>query len=121
MAEWVLGMLYQVVVAVGRILGWFVSELLADKICHKIEDYFTNETKLEKNVKMLTGQKWFDELAKDYRYSHIIWNNRRVGSYLCENTNIILLKKHEEEQEKFIDMVKQEHRKFAGIPTKESQ
>lgn len=121
MAEWVLGVLYQIVAAIGRILGWFVSELVADKICHKIEYYFTDETKLEKNVKMLAGQKWFDELTKDYRYSYIIWNNKRISRYLCENTNIRLLEKHEEEQKKFIDMVKQEHRKFAGISSSGSQ
>ena len=118
MAELVLGVLYQIVAAIGRMLGWFVSEMAADKISRSIENFFTNDTKLEKNVKRLAGQNWFDQLAEDFRYSHIIWNNKRVGRYLCEDSNIRLLEKDEVEQAKFIDMVKQEHRKFAGISTK---
>ena len=116
MAEWLLWLLYQVVAIIGRILGFFVSELAANKICSSIENYFTNDSKLEKNVKQLAGEQWFEELAKDFRYSHIIWNNNRVARYLSDDSNILLLKKHEEEQRKFIEMVKQEHRKFAGIP-----
>lgn len=119
MAELLLGVLYHVAAAVGRILGWFVSELAADKISRSIEEFFTNDSKLERNVKGLVGEDWFEELAKDFRYSHIIWNNKRVGRYLCEDSNIRLLKKHEEEQAKFIEMVKQEHKKFAGISTEE--
>lgn len=118
MVEWFLWLLYQAAALIGRILGFFVSELAADKICSAIENYFTNETKLEKNVKELVGQKWFDELANDFRYSHIIWNNNRVGRFLSDDSNIRLLKKHEEEQRKFIELIKEEHRKFAGIPQK---
>ncbi|HSP23083.1 MAG TPA: hypothetical protein VLQ20_12245 [Planococcus sp. (in: firmicutes)] len=121
MAELLLGVLYHVVAAIGRMLGWFVSEMAAEKIKRSIENFFTNDSKLEKNVKGLAGEAWFDELANDFRYSHIIWNNKRVGRYLCEDSNIRLVKKAKEEQAKFIDMVKQEHRKFAGISTKESR
>ena len=121
MAEFLLWILYQFVAAIGRLLGLFVSELAANKITNAIEDYFTNDSKLEKNVKRLAGEQWFDELANDFRYSHIIWNNNRVARYLSDDSNILLLKKHEEEQRKFIEMVKQEHRSFAGISSKESK
>lgn len=119
MAEWVLGMLYQIGAAAGRAFGWLVAELLGNKIEHTIQNYFTDETKIEKSIKRLAGQKWFDELADDYRYSYIIWNNERVGRYLCEDSTLRLLEKHQEEQAKFIEMVKQEHRKFAGIKSEE--
>lgn len=120
-AELLLAVLYQAAVAIGRLLGFFVSELAASKISNAIEDFFTNDTKLEKNVKLLAEEKWFIELADDFRYSHIIWHNNRVGRYLKEDSNIPLLKKHEEEQRKFIEMVKQEHKKFAGMPSKDSR
>ncbi len=119
MAEIVWGLLYHLVAAIGRLIGFFVSELLANAISSKIEDFFTIETKLEKHVKMLSGEKWFDALMKDYRYSYIVVHNKRVGRYLRELSNIHLLLKHEEERGKFIEMVKQEHMKFAsGTTTK---
>lgn len=121
MAEFLLAVLYQAAAVIGRLLGFFVSELAASKINNAIEDFFTNDTKLEKNVKLLAEEKWFIELANDFRYSHIIWHNNRVGRYLRDDSNIRLLKKHEEEQRKFIEMVKQEHKKFAGMPSKDSR
>lgn len=121
MAEFLLGVLYQVAAAIGRILVWVLSDLVGNKICGSIEGYFTNESKLEKNVKLLAKEKWFIELANDFRYSHIIWHNNRVGRYLRDDSNIRLLKKHEEEQRKFIEMVKQEHKKFSGMPSKDSR
>lgn len=113
--EYILGALYQVIAAVGRFLGSLILDIIGGSISSKIEDYFTNETKLEKHVKMLSGEKWFDELVKDYRYSYIVWNNKRVGGYLMKLSNIQLLKKHEEEQDKFKEMVKWEHRKFTNL------
>ncbi|WP_416144509.1 hypothetical protein [Planococcus koreensis] len=121
MVEWFLGVLYQVVAAIGRFLGWVVLDMAAHKICRSIESYFTNESKLEKNVKLLAEEQWFVELTNDFRYSHIIWHNNRVGRYLRDDSNIRLLRKHEEEQKKFIEMVKQEHKKFAGMPSKDSK
>lgn len=121
MVEWFLGVLYQVVAAIGRFLGWVVLDMAANKIWGSIETYFTNDTKLEKNLKRLAGEQWFDELANDFRYSHIIWNNNWVVRYLSEDANVDVLKKDKEEQRKFIEMVKQEHRKFAGISSKESR
>lgn len=121
MAEFLLGVFYQVAAAIGRFLVLVLSELAGNKICGSIESYFTNESKLEKNVKLVAEEKWFIELANDFRYSHIIWQNNRVGRYLRDDSNIRLLKKHEEEQRKFIEMVKLEHKKFAGIPSKGSR
>lgn len=118
MAEIVWGLLYHLVAAIGRFIGFFVSELLANAISNKIEDFFTFDTKLEKHVKMLSGEKWFDELMTDFRYSYIVWHNKRVGGYLMELSNIRLLKKHKEEQDKFKEMVKQEHRKFTNLQTR---
>lgn len=118
MLEYILGALYQVIAAAGRFLGSLILDIIGGSISSKIEDYFTNETKLEKHVKMLSGEKWFDELMKDYRYSYIVWHNKRVGGYLMELSNIHLLKKYEAEQDKFKEMVKQEHRKFTDLQTK---
>lgn len=120
MAEVVWGLFYHLVAAIGRLIGFFASELVASAISNKIEDFFTIETKLEKHVKMLSGENWFDELVKDYRYSYIVWHNKRVGRYLRELSNIHLLLKHEEERGKFVEMVKLEHRKFAGGSTTKS-
>lgn len=118
MLEYILGALYQVIAAAGRFLGSLILDIIGGSITSKIEGYFTNETKLEKHVKMLSGEKWFDELMKDFRYSYIVWNNKRVGGYLIELSNIHLLKKHEEEQDKFKEMVKQEHRNFTTLQTR---
>jgi hypothetical protein len=89
----------------------FLFELVADALLF----FYNPKSKLEKNIDILGNEKWFSKLKDDYRYSHIIWNNRKVKRILVKSENIELLLKNETEREKFIQLVEKEHRKFVGL------
>jgi hypothetical protein len=72
----------------------------------------TPKSKLEKHIEELKSEDWFFQLDQDYRYNYIIWNNRKVKRFLGRPQNIKILKSNEEEKEKFIRLVMQEHEKF---------
>ena len=72
----------------------------------------TPKSKLEKHIEELKSEDWFFQLNQDYRYNYIIWNNRKVKRFLGRPQNIKILKSNEEEKEKFIRLVMQEHEKF---------
>jgi hypothetical protein len=73
------------------------------------------EAKFEKHIIRLKEEDWFSELDKDYRYEYIIHQNRRVRRFLCSEKNIKLILSMDEEREKFINLVKEEHVKFTSF------
>ena len=93
---------------IGELIGELVSGLLNAIIP-------TSKSKLEKNIGELRGEDWFSQLDKDVRYNYIIWHNKKVKRFLSKPENIKLLKSSEEERERFIALVIQEHKKFTGI------
>lgn len=74
--------------------------------------FFTPKKRLEKNVRILKTDPWFAELEDDFRYNHLIWNNRKVTRYLGLNSNIDKLLKHDDEKVKFKKLLTFEHIKF---------
>jgi hypothetical protein len=89
----------------------FLFELIANALLF----FYTPKSKIEKNMDKLRNEKWFSTLMDDYRYSHIIWSNRKVKRILVKSENIELFIKNEKEREKFIKLVEHEHRKFVGL------
>jgi uncharacterized protein YlbG (UPF0298 family) len=89
----------------------FLFELIANALLF----FYTPKSKLEKKIDKLRNEKWFSTLIDDYRYSHIIWNNRKVKHFLVKSENVELLIKNETEREKFIRLVEHEHRKFVRL------
>jgi hypothetical protein len=89
----------------------FLFELIANALLF----FYTPKSKLEKNIDKLRNEIWFSTLMDDYRYSYIIWNNRKVKRLLIKPENIEILMKNEIEREKFIRIVEIEHRKFVGL------
>lgn len=87
-------------------------DLAGDLISHFIP---SPEGKLEKHIKRLKEEDWFSSLEEDYRYSYIIHQNRKVRRYLCNEKNIKMITSMDEEREKFIKMVKEEHIKFTRL------
>lgn len=77
--------------------------------------FYTPKSKLEKNIDKLKNEIWFSSLYADYRYSYIIWHNKKIKRILIKPENIELLIKNEQEKEKFIHLIKQEHIKFVGL------
>jgi hypothetical protein len=73
------------------------------------------EAKFEKHINRLKEEAWFAELEKDYRYTYIIHQNRRVRRFLCSEKNIKLILSMDEEREKFINLIKEEHVKFTSF------
>lgn len=86
----------------------FIFGLLGETILY----FFIPTSKFEKNVDKLKQEDWFVTLEKDYRYNYIIWNNRKIKSYLIKSSNLELLIENEQEQKKFTELIKQEHLKF---------
>jgi hypothetical protein len=89
----------------------FLFELIANALLF----FYTPKTKLEKSMDKLRDEKWFSTLMDDYRYSYIIWNNRKVKRILVKPGNVEILMKSETEREKFIRLVEMEHKKFVGL------
>jgi hypothetical protein len=93
-----------------KIIIEFIVELLASAGIT-----VTTKSKLEKNIDKLRNEKWFSSLIQDARYEYVIWNNRKVKRILVKVENVDLFIGSEQEREKFINLVKQEHKKFVGI------
>lgn len=74
--------------------------------------FFTPKTRLEKNVGILKNDPWFAVLEDDFRYNHLIWNNRKVTRYLGLNRNVDKLLKDDDEKAKFKKLLTYEHIKF---------
>jgi uncharacterized protein YlbG (UPF0298 family) len=89
----------------------FLFELIVNALLF----FYTPKSKLEKSMDKLRDEKWFSTLIDDYRYSYIIWNNRKVKRFLVKSENVELLIKNETEREKFIRLVEMEHRKFVEL------
>jgi hypothetical protein len=88
----------------------FVGELVG----HFIPDW-SPESKFEKHIKRLKDEAWFSSLLEDYRYEYIIFQNSRVKRFLCNERNIKMITSMDEEREKFIRLVKEEHVKFTKL------
>ncbi|MBS4201673.1 hypothetical protein KHA93_18890 [Bacillus sp. FJAT-49732] len=96
-------------IIIESIIG-FIIDLLANALF-----FITPKSKLEKNIDKLRNEKWFSTLYQDYRYSYVIWHNRKVKRYLIKSNNVELLIRNEQEKEKFIKLIEQEHIKFTGL------
>ncbi len=88
------------------IAGDIVGELIPD---------LSRDSKFEKHIKRLKEESWFSSLEKDYRYEYIIYQNSRVQRFLSSEKNLKLILTMEEEKEKFIHLVKEEHAKFTKL------
>ena len=86
----------------------FIAEILFE-----IAAYFFNpQKKLQKNVGVLKSDPWFAELEDDFRYNHLIWNNRKVMRYLALTSNVEKLLKDDDEKTRFKKLLTYEHIKF---------
>ncbi|WP_422122564.1 hypothetical protein DHX103_12250 [Planococcus sp. X10-3] len=91
-------------------------EIILELIAHVFSYFFTPRRRLEKNVKVLKHDKWFADLEDDFRYNHLIWNNRKVIRYLAVNSNVAKLLKDDDEKAKFKKLLTYEHVKFITAP-----
>ncbi len=78
--------------------------------------FFTPHRRLEKNIRFLKEEPWFAELENDFRYNHLIWNNRKVMRYLGISRNVEKLAKDDDERMKFRKLLTYEHVKFITSP-----
>lgn len=74
--------------------------------------FFTPKKRLEKNIRLLKKDQWFAELEDDFRYNHLIWNNRKITRYLGLPNNVEKLIKDDDEKSKFKKLLTYEHVKF---------
>jgi len=86
----------------------FIFGLIGETILY----FFIPKSKFEKNVDKLKQEDWFVTLDEDYRYNYIIWNNRKIKRYLIKSSNVDRLIENNQEQKKFIELIKKEHLKF---------
>jgi hypothetical protein len=63
----------------------------------------------------LKQEAWFSSLEKDYRYSYIIYQNSRVKRFLSSEKNVKMIISMDEEKERFINLVIEEHVKFTRL------
>ena len=63
----------------------------------------------------LKEEAWFSSLEKDYRYSYIIYQNSRVKRFLSSEKNVKMIISMDEEKERFINLVIEEHVKFTRL------
>lgn len=89
----------------------FIIELMSEIFAY----FFTPKRRLEKNVGILKNDPWFAELEDDFRYNHLIWNNRKVTRYLGLNSNVDKLLKNNDEKAKFKKLLTYEHVKFITL------
>jgi ribosomal protein L20A (L18A) len=89
----------------------FIIDLFANALFY----FYTPKSKLEKNIEKLNNEKWFSTLYDDFRYSYIIWNNKKVKRFLVKSENVELLIRNELERDKFIRLIKHEHAKFVNL------
>ena len=54
-------------------------------------------------------------MEKDYRYEYIIYNNSKVKRFLSSEKNVKMITSMDEEKEKFISLVKEEHARFTRL------
>lgn len=78
--------------------------------------FFTPKKRLEKNVMILKTDSWFAQLEDDFRYNHLIWNNRKIIRYLGLRSNVDKLLKDDDEKAKFKKLLTYEHVKFITSP-----
>ena len=63
----------------------------------------------------LKEEAWFSSLEKDYRYSYILYQNSRVKRFLSSEKNVKMIISMDEEKERFINLVIEEHVKFTRL------
>lgn len=86
-------------------------------LANEISSYFyTSKWRLEKNILLLKHDLWFAELEEDFRYNHLIWNNRKVTRYLGVENNVKKLLQDDDEKAKFKKLLTYEYVKFITAP-----
>ena len=93
-----------------------MGEIINESIAYVLSYFFTSRSRLEKNVGVLKSEQWFVELEDDFRFNHLIWNNRKVMRYLGLNSNVDKLLKDDNEKVKFKKLLTYEHVKFITAP-----
>src|SRR5690606_28735808 len=91
-------------------------ELIVELVLEGASYIYSPRRKLEKNVAILNEDPWFAELEHDFRYNHLIWNNRKVVRYLSLSSNVDKLLKDSDEKAKFKKLLTYEHIKFITLP-----
>jgi hypothetical protein len=77
--------------------------------------FSTKKTKFAKNIDVLQSEQWFVKLMEDARYEYIVLHNRNVVKYLSNIQNVEKLLQEEEEINRFIELVKEEHNHFVKV------
>lgn len=98
----------------GEVSG--LVELILEMAVEVSSYFFTPKKRLEKNIRLLKRDQWFAELEDDFRYNHLIWNNRKVTRYLGLSNNVEKLIKDDNEKAKFKKLLTYEHVKFITSP-----
>lgn len=93
----ILGLLFDIA---GEVIGFFIPN---------------PKTKFEKHIERLKEEEWFSSLLADYRYSYIIYENRKVRRFLSSERNLKMIISMDAEKENFIRLVKEEHAKFTRL------
>ncbi|NRD77136.1 hypothetical protein HPT25_06455 [Bacillus sp. BRMEA1] len=99
-------------------ISGFIIDLLLDLAGEVIGHFLPgarSEARFQKHIMRLKEEPWFASLEKDYRYEYIIFQNRKVKRFLNSEKNIKMIISMEEEKERFINMVKEEHIKFTRV------
>jgi hypothetical protein len=86
----------------SEIIGHFIPHLLS-------------KSKFEKHIIRLREEDWFSSMEKDYRYEYIIHNNSKVKRFLSSEKNVKMITSMDDEKEKFISLVKEEHARFTRL------
>lgn len=93
--------------------GWAdMVEFIMEMGVHVTSYFFTSRKRLEQNIRTLKKEPWFAELEDDFRYNHMIWNNRKVMRYLALNNTVDKLIKDDNEKARFKKLLVYEHVKF---------
>ena len=95
-----------------------IIEILIDLVADIIGYFIPNlapKTKFEKNITRLKEEAWFAALEEDYRYGYIIYQNCKVKRFLGNNNNVKMVLSMDDEREKFISLVKEEHEEFTRL------
>lgn len=78
-------------------------------------DIFVYNSEHKTVIRELNKEPWFQDLMSDFRYSHIILNSIEVEKFLIKEGNFELLKTDDETRKAFIDLVKEQHKKYVSF------
>ncbi|MFP3411760.1 hypothetical protein SB773_09060 [Bacillus sp. SIMBA_074] len=84
---------------------------LFDVIADIILFYPRNDMKLKHHIAQLSELEWFRNIHEDTKYTSLIWNNRKIKTYILSSANMEGLLKSEKKQKEFVHLVQDEYKK----------